>query len=75
MRRGWHCTQGTILFLDVSTLWLRSEGTYRQVKTAKVVTCGPLIIVMEALNFNENGKGRRIKAVHAANRLGTHLNA
>ncbi|AKL40073.1 hypothetical protein AI2618V1_1573 [Serratia marcescens] len=31
---------------------------------------------MEALNFNENGKGRRIKTVdfiHAANRLGTHI--
>lgn len=31
---------------------------------------------MEALKFNENGKGRRIKTVdfiHAANRLGTHL--
>ncbi|BBO64899.1 hypothetical protein SMATCC274_41620 [Serratia marcescens] len=31
---------------------------------------------MEALNFNQNGKGRRIKTVdfiHAANRLVTHL--
>lgn len=31
---------------------------------------------MEAINFNQNGKGRRIKTVdfiHAANRLVTHL--